>query len=486
MRTHRGRKAQWPLTSWPAAFLLLAAFGLPRAAQGAVCNGAFDILQKGYCSTTTNQGCQIDADCPAGETCKTFNCVGPGDPKGNGGNQLRVNLAIGAGSVTGVTPAELTVNRIRFDLACVANSGFPCTGQANVVQYGGDATITTTCAGVSWTSTTAQGGNEIVFAASQPIIIPQNCNPRSAVPCGNCELEFTLSVQGQEPSGSDATPQVVEEVAGYTNGAGDATCSATLQSGSSQTADLPICPSCTSDECNLGCEQTTGTCTPQPASTPCADTDGNSCTTAGCELNASSAGVCVQTHMLAENSMPCPDSDGNACTTAGCSGAGAGDQNHMSKTCPGADECNGGCDTTTGQCTPKTSTPCTDSDGNVCTIAGCEISPTNAELGVCVQTHTFATDSTPCPATDNDACTTPGCNGAGVCDQNHMTKTCPAADECNGGCDATSGQCTPKTSTPCTAADGAVGTIAGCEVSPTNSELGVCVQSHVFAIESAP
>jgi len=92
----------------------------------------------------------------------------------------------------------------------------------------------------------------------------------------------------------------------------------------------------------------------------------------------------------------------------------------MTKTCPAADECNGGCDTTSGQCTPKTSTPCTDTDGNVCTIAGCEISPNNADLGVCVQTHMLASDSTPCPDTDNDACTTAGCNGQGVCDQNHM------------------------------------------------------------------
>src|SRR5947207_6546475 len=338
MATRRDRKAQWTLTSWLAAFLLLAAFGLARTAHGAVCNGAFDIQQKGFCSTTTNQGCQVAADCPAGETCKTFDFFDPGNPKGNGGNQLRVNLAIGAGSISVGTPAQLTVNRIRFDLACVANTGGPpCTPHANVVQYGGDATITTTCAGVNWTSTTAQGGNEIVFTASQPIIIPQSCSPRSVVPCGNCELEFTISVQGQEPSGSDATPQVVEEVAGYVNGQGDATCSATLQSGSSQTSDLPIWPSCTIAEWNLGCEQTTGTCTPQPASTPCADTDGNSCTTAGCELNAWSVGVCVQTHLFAENSMPCPDSDGNACTTAGCNGAGVCDQNHMSKTCPGPD-----------------------------------------------------------------------------------------------------------------------------------------------------
>ncbi len=331
MTTPRGRKGQWTLTSWLAVFLLLAAFGLPRAAQGAVCNGAFDILQKGFCSTTTNQGCDTAADCPAGETCKTFNFFDPGDPKANGGNKLRVNLAIGAGSISVGTPPQLTVNRVRFDLACVANSGGPpCTPQPNVVQYGGDATITSNCVGstggglVTWTSTTAQGGNEIVFNASQPILIAQNCSPRGQAACGNCFLEFTIAAQGQEPAGSDATPQIVEEVAGYTNGAGDATCSPTLQSGTGQTADLPICPSCTLDQCNLGCDQTTGTCTPQQASTPCADTDGNSCTTAGCELTpipgvspaavGSGVGVCVQTHMFASNSTPCADTDGNACT----------------------------------------------------------------------------------------------------------------------------------------------------------------------------
>src|SRR6266576_5330657 len=378
MRIHRGRKAQWTLTSWPAAFLLLAAFGLPRAAQGAVCGGAFDILQKGFCSTTTNQGFQIDADCPVGETCKTFNFFDPGDPKGNGGDQLRVNLAIGAGTISVGTPPQLTVNRIRFDLDCVANTGFPCTDQGPVVQYGGDATITTTCAGVTWTSTIAQGGNEIVFNASKPIIIDQMCNPRvNAVPCGNCELEFMISVQSQEPAppapGSEATPQVVEEVAGYVNGAGDATCSPTLQSGSQQTSDLPICPSCTVDQCNLGCDQTTGTCTPQQASTPCDDTDGNPCTTAGCELSPTNPnlGVCVQNHMFEHDSVPCPDTDGNACTTAGCNGAGVCDQNHASVTCPPTDECNGGCDSTNGKCTPKVSTPCTDTDSNDCTLAGC-------------------------------------------------------------------------------------------------------------------
>ncbi|TMA85890.1 MAG: hypothetical protein E6J77_11550, partial [Deltaproteobacteria bacterium] len=156
------------------------------------------------------------------------------------------------------------------------------------------------------------------------------------------------------------------------------------------------------------------------------DTDGNTCTTAGCELSATNSelGVCVQTHMFAENSTPCADTDGNACTTAGCNGQGVCDQNHASKTCPPADECNKGCDTTSGQCTPQTSTPCTDTDGNACTTAGCEVSGSNPELGVCVQSHLFASNSTPCPDTDGVACTTAGCDGAGVCDQNHVVVCC--------------------------------------------------------------
>src|SRR3989449_1080581 len=245
-----------------------------------------------------------------------------------------------------------------------------------------------------------------------------------------------------------------------------------------------------------------GMCQPQAASTPCADTDGNSCTTAGCELSPSDStvGVCVQTHLLASNntpcgtdedttdcllpacvsgvceqktipdtnkvnmpctstpdtpnnclvpgcdgtggcagsssaaqanptgcavpdSTPCTDSDGNACTTAGCNGQGVCDQNHASKTCPPTDECNKGCDTTSGQCTPQTSTPCGDTDGNTCTTAGCEVSATDSTLGVCVQTHLFASNSTPCADTDNNACTTAGCNGQGTCDQSHTVNT---------------------------------------------------------------
>ena len=89
----------------------------------------------------------------------------------------------------------------------------------------------------------------------------------------------------------------------------------------------------------------------------------------------------------------------------------------------------GVCDTTTGKCTPKTSTPYADTDGNRCTTAGCEISPTNPELGVCVQTHMFASNSTPCADTDGtrarrQAATGRGCAIRITC-SSHRPATAP-------------------------------------------------------------
>src|SRR5438445_13564258 len=120
--------------------------------------------------------------------------------------------------------------------------------------------------------------------------------------------------------------------------------------------------------------------------------------------------------MFAANSTPCADTDGNLCTTAGCNGQGVCDQNHSAKVCPPADQCNGVCDTTSGKCTPKTSTRSEERRVGKERTAGCEISPTNPELGVCVQTHRFAANSTPCADTDGHRCTTPGGKGQARCD----------------------------------------------------------------------
>ena len=267
----------------------------------------------------------------------------------------------------------------------------------------------------------------------------------------------------------------------------------------------------------------------KPDSTPCTDSDGNACTTAGCEV-----GQCVQAHVTTTcqpdsnectndlacdpttgqcphppkpDSTPCTDSDGNACTTAGCE-VGQCVQAHVTTTCqPDSNECTNdlACDPTTGQCPhpPKPdSTPCTDSDGNACTTAGCEV-------GECVQTHVTTTcqpdsndctqdlacnpatgacnhppkpDSTPCGDTDQNACTTAGCE-AGQCVQTHVSTTCPPdSNECtlDPPCNPATGQCThppAADSTPCTDTDSNACTAAGCE-------SGQCVQSHIETCET--
>jgi hypothetical protein len=142
------------------------------------------------------------------------------------------------------------------------------------------------------------------------------------------------------------------------------------------------------------------------------------------------------------DSTPCGDIDGNLCTAAGCDGAGGCDQSHIVTNCPG-DECAGQCNPDTGQCVPvQDSTPCTDDDGNPCTIAGCE-------AGICDQSHVLP-DSTPCPDNANE-CAAAGCDGAGNCDQNHVAE---------------------PDSTPCTDDDGDSCTLAGCD------GLGTCDQGH--------
>jgi len=101
-------------------------------------------------------------------------------------------------------------------------------------------------------------------------------------------------------------------------------------------------------------------------------------------------GLCVIGNL--DESTPCTDTDGNACTTAGCDAAGNCAQDHII----------------------QESTPCTDTDGNECTTAGCDAT------GICDQDHIIQ-ESTPCTDTDLNDCTMAGCNAAGMCDQLHVT-----------------------------------------------------------------
>jgi hypothetical protein len=202
-------------------------------------------------------------------------------------------------------------------------------------------------------------------------------------------------------------------------------------------------------------------------------------------------------------STPCADIDGNLCTTAGCDGFGSCDQAHLDTPCPpDSNDCTSdlACDPQTGQCPHPPvpdSTPCGDTDQNACTTAGCEAGqcvqthvstpcppdsnactqdpPCNPSNGLCE--HPPVPDSSPCGDTDQNLCTTPGCE-AGQCVQTHITTPCPAdSNECTSdpACNPATGLCAHPPvpdSTPCTDTDANSCTGSGCE-------QGQCVQSHI-------
>src|SRR5206468_2809564 len=155
-----------------------------------------------------------------------------------------------------------------------------------------------------------------------------------------------------------------------------------------------------------------------------------------------STGMC--SHTPVADSTPCTDTDNNACTTAGCNGTLATggsvtdgcDQNHMVKTC-------------------------TD-DTNPCTGP-----PTcNPQTGNCDFPN--VPDSTPCPDTDSDACARNSVVDGEGGDQNHMVKTCTDdANPCTGPptCNPQTGNCdfpNVPDRTPCPDTDSNSCTTAGC------------------------
>ena len=83
------------------------------------------------------------------------------DYVGHTANVVRVKISVGAGAILGGT--EVTMDEIRFDLDCDSTQPLlpPCTDEGAVIEYEGDSTITTTCAGISWASNNPGGGRRL-------------------------------------------------------------------------------------------------------------------------------------------------------------------------------------------------------------------------------------------------------------------------------------------------------------------------------------
>jgi hypothetical protein len=228
----------------------------------------------------------------AANTCNAFLSIDyPSGPTfAQPGDIYRVGLEIGTGSINGGT--QMQINRVRFQLDCNSGSalGTPCTDDGALIEYQGDGTITTTCPSTVFSTghPVSTNPNEVLFTPNAPILIPANTP-------SFCRVEFDIKVLSiTDP---DPTPAKIEEVAGYLASTLDAVCDNNLQSASSQSGSIDLCPMCTDTECSTStCNPDTGMCelTPKGSSTPCGDTDGDSCTTAGCD----GLGNCNQSHMI--------------------------------------------------------------------------------------------------------------------------------------------------------------------------------------------
>jgi hypothetical protein len=156
----------------------------------------------------------------------------------NPGDVVRVRLALGAGPINGGT--QVTINKIRFDMDCNADDplGIGCTDEGDIVEYLGDATITTTCVGIAFATDPAHSAgpdpNQLEFVATPTFTIPANT-------ADFCAIEFDVRILSQSV---DSTPARIEQVAGFDANENDAECDNDLMSGVSQSAFIALCSDC--------------------------------------------------------------------------------------------------------------------------------------------------------------------------------------------------------------------------------------------------
>jgi hypothetical protein len=329
---------------------------------------------------------------------------------------------------------------------------------------------------------------------------------------------------------------VTEDIAGATCGngirGGDEECDAGAPDGAGPSED------CAAGTCNPGCQCATcgdgivggneacdegaangtsasccsTTCTLLAASTPCDDTDGNACTTAGCD---GSGGACDEAHVLAPSGAACGDTTDDTCTDpdtcddAGTclphdapAGAACGDQGvecQNDDACDGAGSCTDNGPAVAGSaCGDPSDTACTDPDacdgagscldnhatvGAACGDQGVECQNDDAcdGAGSCADNGPAPAGSA-CGDPSDTACTdADGCDGAGSCFDNHATVGAACGDqgvECQNddACDGAGG-CTDNGTAPdgiaCTDTDGEACTVATCNSGTCNQDDSV-------------
>src|SRR5262249_51470285 len=140
----------------------------------------------------------------------------------------------------------------------------PCKDLGDVVEYGGDASITTTCkdahgSPIRWTTGHAVGTtpNEVVLTPNTAIELPTTSQS------GSCVVEFDIKVakpQCSQKSPSADKPCTIMQFAGYMAPSAGAVSGNTFALGLQQSGALPVCNPPTGQPCDDGDPCTADTC----------------------------------------------------------------------------------------------------------------------------------------------------------------------------------------------------------------------------------
>ncbi len=180
----------------------------------------------------------IAAPARAADECNGFiNISYPGAPPiQNVGDILTVKIDLGTGTITGGPLNVLAMASFGFDLSCADPPGPTpnCTSEGPVAAYLGDATLSASCMGITFTSSNPGGGtspSHIIFTPSMPIVIPHD----TPIPPGACTFSFQVQVLAPSANASG----VIEQVISYDKAACD---NGVLLSGGFQTGAIPVTP----------------------------------------------------------------------------------------------------------------------------------------------------------------------------------------------------------------------------------------------------
>ncbi|MHC4934489.1 MAG: SdrD B-like domain-containing protein [Planctomycetota bacterium] len=188
-------------------------------------------------------------------------------------------MGVPPGTVT-TDPATLTVNEFRFWLDCQNLGQVNCTDEGEVIRWVGNSTISTAgdCLDVNdnpvgWSTANADGStlpNVVVFTPTNPVVFDANTPADPAINPTACQIFFDLAVN-QVP-GNDASPQVVQQAAGYSQTLEEGFCgdlSDNVPAAGQAAATIGICPDC--GFCGI-CNGDTGGCDDN-STTQCPDNE---------------------------------------------------------------------------------------------------------------------------------------------------------------------------------------------------------------------